>query len=181
MQAAREFGRRWVLPCCTLPLLAACGFKPMYAASGTGQDGPATTGLAQISVGLIPERTGQLLRNALQERFERAGVTAARRYDLAVVFQFSADAISVQQDSSITRERFIGLANYRLISQDPSRATLTTGVARAVDGLNVFDQQFFAVDQETETVQRRVAEAVADQIALQLAAFFNKRAAGGAG
>ena len=56
-------------------------------------------------------------------------------------------------------------------------ATVTTGRARAVDGLNTFDQQYFAQDLETETVQRRIAEAVADQITAQLATYFDKHPA----
>ena len=48
-----------------------------------------------------------------------------------------------------------------------------------MDGYNVIDNQFFAADLENEVVQRRVAEALADQITLQLASYFAKRAAAG--
>jgi LPS-assembly lipoprotein len=158
-------------------LLAACGFRPVYGPAAGGKDGPAAQALAEISVGIIPERSGQLLRLALQERFERAGIAAAHRYDLTVVFAISSDALAVRPDSTVTYVRLIGTANYSLLAQDPGRATLTSGVARSVDGYNLFDQQFFASDLETEEVQRRLARAVADQIALRLASFFEKRAA----
>ena len=46
-----------------------------------------------------------------------------------------------------------------------------------MDGLNVLDEQLFASDLEGEAVQGRMAEALADQITLQLAAYFNKHAA----
>ena len=52
--------------------------------------------------------------------------------------------------------------------------TVTTGRARAVDGLNTFDQQYFAQDLETETVLHRVAEELANQITMQLATYFDK-------
>ena len=42
--------------------------------------------------------------------------------------------------------------------------------------MNIFDSQYFAADLETEAVPRRLADALADQIAIQLAAFFRKRA-----
>jgi len=176
MAARSRLGRRGVLPLLAAPLLAACGFHPVYAPPAAGGDSAAATGLAQITVGLIPERAGQELRLALQERFERAGVTAARRYDLTVSFAVSAEAIGIQPDTSSTYVRLIGRADYRLTAQDPSRSTLTTGTARSVEGYNMFDQQIFAADQESDVIIRRIAEAVADQIALQLAAYFSKRA-----
>lgn len=176
-----RIARRALLPVALAPLLAGCGFRPVYGPAADGKASPAAQGLAEISVGLIPERAGQLLRLALQERFERAGVAAAHRYDLTVSFAVSAEQISIEQDSNATWERVVGTANYTLMSEDPGRATLISGAARSVDGFNLFDQQYFAADQETEAVTRRVAQAVADQIALQLASFFAKRSAAASG
>ncbi len=159
-----------------LVALAGCGLHPMFARSADGGAGPAATELAAISVGIIPERAGQLLRQALQERFERSGLAVPQRYDLVVTFAVINTAVGIQPDTSPTRIRFIGTATYWLKAQDASRSTLTSGTARTVDGFNLFDQQFFASGLEGETVQRRVAEAVADQITLQLASYFDKRA-----
>jgi LPS-assembly lipoprotein len=157
-------------------LLGACGFQPMYASTRTSDEGPAAKGLAEITVGLIPERSGQLLRLALQERFERTGLALAHRYDLAVNFSVAAQPVGYQPDTSITFMRWVGVATYTLIAQDPARTPLTSGTARSVDGMNIFDQELFASTLEGEAVQRRIAEAVADQIALQLAAYFRKPA-----
>ena len=168
--------RRWLLPLLAAPLLSACGFRPVYGPAPGQTAGAAATGLAEINVALIPERAGQLLRNALQERFERAGVAAARHYELSVAYSVSGEAIGIQHDNTATRARFVGQATYRLVSQDPSRATLTTGNARVEDGYNYFNQQYFAADQQADEIERRIAEAMADQIALQLALFFRARA-----
>lgn len=165
--------RACVLALVAMPL-AACGLQPVYAPQAALPASAAAEGLAGIEVALIPERSGQLLRNALQERFERSGLAVPRRYELAVSYRFSGESIGIQQDYSATRIRFVGQANYALRALDPAQGTLTTGLARVLDGANVFNQQFFALDQETETVQRRVAEAVADQIALQLALYFHQ-------
>jgi LPS-assembly lipoprotein len=159
------------------PLLAGCGFRPMYGRAPDGSAGPAQAGLAQISVGLIPERAGQLLRLALQERFERAGIAAVRRYDLVSSFSIAADLIAIQPDTTATRVRLIGIASWTLLAQDPQRRTLVSGTARSTDGYNIIGQQYFASDLENEQVQRRIAEAVADQMTLQLGVWFNKRAA----
>jgi LPS-assembly lipoprotein len=160
-----------------VPALAGCGFQPLYASPPKSVAGPAAAGLAETAVGLIPDRPGQLLRQALQERFERNGVSTAQRYDLSVSFGISAAAISIQPDSSNSRMRMIGTATYQLIAQDPGRTTLTTGTARSVDGLDLYDQQLFAMQLEIEVVQQRIAEAVADEITRQLAVYFEKQAA----
>jgi hypothetical protein len=54
---------------------------------------------------------------------------------------------------------------------------LTSGSARAMDGVNVFDSQYFASDLETEAEESRMAEELATQIATRLAVWFRQRAA----
>ncbi len=172
-----RMGRRGVVLAAAAAGLAGCGFHPLYASNADGTAGPAAAGLAAINVGLIPERSGQLLRQALQERFERSGISQAQRYDLNVSFNVAGAAIAIQPDSSNAYNRLVGTASYQLIAQDPNRTVLTTGTARAVDGLQVFDQQLFAMQLETEAVTGRVAQAVADEITQQLAAYFEQQAA----
>ena len=148
----------------------------MYGRADDGAAGPAQLGLAEINVPILPERSGQLLRQALQERFERVSGVVERRYDLVVSYALAGDAIGYQQDSSVTRVRVTGNATWSLHAQDAQRSTLVSGTARNVDGYNIQDQQYFASDLTSDVVYRRVAGAVADQIALQLGAYFNKRA-----
>jgi LPS-assembly lipoprotein len=151
--------------------LPGCGLHPLYATNDSGP-GPARAGLGLISVAIIPSRPGQLLRQALQARFDHGDAPSVKRYDLAVSFGVSGEGIGLQQDNTVTRIRFIGDAKWTLSARDVSRGTVTSGSARSVDGLNTFDQQYFAEDIETETVQRRISEAVADQITEQLALYF---------
>jgi LPS-assembly lipoprotein len=159
----------------TLIGLGGCGFHPVYMPTGSGSPGIAERELAAVSVAIIPDRPGQLLRQALQDRFEGAGAGVARRYDLSVDYSIPGEGIGIQPDSSITRVRFIANANWTLRAQDPQRTIITVGRARALDAVNILDEQFFAADLETEWVQRRLAEEIADQITTQLAAFFRKR------
>ncbi len=167
-------GRRWLLArgLALLPL-AGCGFHATYARSGSGA--AASADLAAIHVGLLPDRSGQLLREALQERLERGGPGIAYRYDLRVAFALADQGIAIQRDNSITRERLVGSADFTLIGNDPARPTLFGGSARNVDGFDIIDQEFFNADLQRETVTRRITEALADQISLQLAAYFRRR------
>jgi LPS-assembly lipoprotein len=157
--------------------LSGCGFRPVYMPTASGSAGVAQRELAAIHVDTIPDRPGQLLRQALQQRFQMSDNDTASQYDLSVSFGISGEGIAVQPNSIPTRIRNIGTANWTLIALDPGRTHLTSGTARAVNGVNLFDTQYFAADLETETVTRQIANQVADQITVQLATYFRKRAA----
>lgn len=175
----RSLSRRALLPFGLLPFLPGCGFQPIYAEGRGGATSVAQADLAAITVGIIPDRSGQLLRQALQDRFEREGVGVAHRYDLSVVFAIGEEGIGTLPDSANTRARVIGTASWTLRAQDPQRTTLNSGVARSVDGFDIIDQQPFAADMEREASQRRLTENVADQITLQLALYFKRHAPAG--
>ncbi|HEY2621526.1 MAG TPA: LPS assembly lipoprotein LptE [Acetobacteraceae bacterium] len=169
--------RRHFLVAAAGAVLSGCGFQPVYMPTASGNAGVAQRELAAIYVDLIPDRPGQVMRQALQERFERDGSGVAHRYDLTVGFSVSGEGIAIQPDSSVTRIRMIGNANWTLVAQDPGRTKLSSGYAKAVDGLNIIDTQYFAMDLENEAITRRLANALADQITIQLAAYFRKHAA----
>ncbi len=156
-----------------LLLLGGCGFHPTY---GGGETGTAAAALAGIEVDLLPERTGQLLRLALQRRFYGPGLDVPKTSELRCQFSISSEAIGIQPDSSSTRTRFFANADYTLTSLAPDRHTITSGYARAVDGLDVVDEQYFAADLESEQVQRRLAEMIADRITTELSSYFARRA-----
>jgi LPS-assembly lipoprotein len=155
--------------------MAGCGFQPVYMPTASGNPGPAERELAAVSVGIIPERPGQLLRQALQARFGNERGTLAK-YDLLVSFGIAGEGVAVLQESTPTRIRLIGNANWRLVRIAAPRTQLTSGRARAFDGANLFNQQYFALDLENEAVQQRLATALADQIAMQLSVWFRQRA-----
>ena len=145
--------------------------------TASGAPGPAQRNLAAIDVGIIPDRSGQLLRQALQRRFASDAGRVPVRYDLAVNYTISNEGIGIQPDATATRVRVIGSASWTLSRLAPARSTITTGSARAVDAFNVLDLQFFAADLNNEQVQSRVADRIADQITLQLAVYFRRQAA----
>lgn len=167
--------RRWV--CVGLATaLSGCGFQPIYMPTASGKAGVAQRGLSSVYVGIIPDRPGQLLRQALQERFGNDSGTPAA-YDLAVSFGISGEGIAVEANNIATRLRLSGSASWTLRAHDPKRTALTSGSARAIDGLNIFESQYFAADLELEAEQKRIAENLATQIATQLGVWFRQQAA----
>ena len=155
---------------------AGCGFRPLYAPAPDGE-GSAQERLGEVNVLLIPERSGQLLRQALQARFERGGDGAARRYDLSVQFGIAGEPIGIQRDNSTSRIRLVGTANWVLLAKDAQRSSVASGTGREVDAYNVINQQFFAAELANMAVQRRMADALAEQITTQIASHFNRQAA----
>ncbi|MBW4091620.1 MAG: hypothetical protein HIU82_10980 [Proteobacteria bacterium] len=156
--------------------LGGCGFQPVYMPTATGAPGPAERELAAIHVAIIPDRPGQLLRQALQQRFEGAGDATRRRYTLTVNYWIAGQGIGVLPGTTATRIRMIGNANWVLTSNDAAHTRIYSGFARAVDGLNIFDQQYFASSMETSVVYHQLAHEIADQITLRLASLFRARA-----
>jgi LPS-assembly lipoprotein len=156
------------------PLLAlpGCGFSPVYATSASGDPSPAAAELAAITIGRIPDRSGQELSEALQERFNYGGVGIARRYDLDVNYSIGEESVGIQPDTSVTYQRVIANATWTLRGQDPQHTTITTGKAHAIDGYNFIDQQFFDSTLEDEKVRWRLSRRIADMITMELLGYF---------
>jgi len=168
-------GRRWL---CfgAVAALGGCGFQPVYMPTASNKPGVAQRELQSVFVGVIPERPGQILRQALQERFGNDSGTPSA-YDLQVAFGVAGEGIAIEADSISTRLRLTGNATWTLTAHDAKRTALTTGSARSIDGINIIGAQYFAADMESEAVQTRIAQNIADQITTQLALWFRKRAA----
>ncbi len=172
----RPLPRRGLLGVLGLVPLAGCGFQPVYRRTASGNPGPAARELATINVVLIPDRPGQLLRQALQQRFYGASSEATVRYDLGVFYWIAGEGIAVLPDNTNTATRLIARANWTLNARDPGHTHVTDGSARAMDTVNIYNTQYFAADLETEQATVRLADQVADQITLRLATFFRARA-----
>lgn len=126
----------------------------------------------EVAVGIIPERTGQLLRQSLQDQLQTAGAPAQELYILNVSYSIGAEGIGVQPDTSTSRTRFIAKASWTLAPIGSPHTPLVRGQASTEDALNVVDQQYFAGTLETSTIDQQVANEIAAQISTQVAAYF---------
>jgi LPS-assembly lipoprotein len=160
--------------------LPGCDWQPVYGGAHGDATGPASAGFAETSVALIPERSGQLLRQALQTRFDRGSGGMGQRYELTISgLAISGEPVAIQRDNTTSRVRLVGVAPWALVSLGPQRRTLVSGQARVADGYNVIDQQYFASDLESEAVQHRMIDALAEQITLRVATYFRQHQSGG--
>jgi len=174
---SRPSARRGLLACGMGLVLAGCGFQPLYMPTASGKPGVAQRELEAVHVALIPGRPGQLFRQALQVSLA-SDAGAPQRYDLEANFWIAGEGVAIQQSNIATRMRLTGNVVWTLRAHDPARTRLTGGSSRMLDGFNVFDQQYFAADLENEQAQRRIATAMAGEVATQLAIYFRQHAEG---
>ncbi len=157
--------------------VSGCGFHPLYAPSSGGTPGPAAADMAAIYIPPIAERMGQLIRQALQQRFEGTGTGTAKRYELLVTYGIASEGQAIQRDTSTTRIRLVGSAAFNLRELSLAHKPLTSGTARVLDGYNILNQEYFAASLENDSAQERIAQSLADQITLKLGIYFKQAAA----
>ncbi len=149
--------------------LSGCGFTPLYG-GGAGRN--AVAELDTVHVENIPDRTGQMLRQSLQQQLYTAGAPTTELYALSVTYTINQNYVGIQSDSSSTRDRFNAAAVWKLTPIGYPGRTLISGNATAVDAMNIIDQQYFASNLESDTIKQQLAEQIARQITIQLAAWF---------
>jgi len=158
-----------VFTAAALCALTGCGFTPLY---GDNAGAPVAQKLDQVAVANIPERTGQLLRQSLQAQLQAAGAPDVQHYLLNVSFTINGQGEGTQQDTSVTRERFAATATWTLSPIGDPGQKLASGQAVTEDALNIIDDQYFAQDLETNTINRQLADQIAQQITTQVAVYF---------
>lgn len=160
-----------------LALLGGCGFRPIYADPPTepGARGGVASELAATRVALIPERAGQLLRAALNQRL-RNGSGSPAQNELRVAVSFTRQGVGVRGDDTASRVRVSAVAAYSLTSL-ASNERLVSGRAFAVDAFNISPNEYFASQLSGEAADQRLTERLADDIVAQLAVFYARRGA----
>jgi LPS-assembly lipoprotein len=166
--------------------LAGCGFQPVYGpggernpvAAGVGGNEPRLRDeLAAVRVGPMYERSGQLMRRALQRGFEGSQPGLQGRYELDVALIYSTEILGFRTDGLATRVRMIATANWVLSTLSVPREVVDRGSARTVDAFNLPDLQFFAADASREDMERRIVAELSDRVVLGVAVALRRRLA----
>ena len=91
-----------------LPLLAACGFQPVYGPSGTG-----TALQNRVVVDEPLTRESYLLTRQLEQRLGRGNDPV---YSLAVSISTEEESLAIDADGDIERYNLVGRADYTLVN-----------------------------------------------------------------
>lgn len=163
----------------SLPLLllglGGCGFRPLYAPGAMANGRDIGQELGSVRVALIPERNGQILRRALQQRLEDSRPGTPAVYELRTGIAVQADLQGYREDGVISRVRYVVSAEFAVVPlAEPSEVWLR-GTARRFDAFNIPENQFFAADVSRDAMERRLMEGVAEDITRRLVLEFRRR------
>ena len=144
---------------------AGCEFQPLY---GDRQSTPVEARLASVSVGVIADRTGQLLRNELLTRFDPNNKSLPTQYKLSVTLTDSTERLAVRRDASATRASLTIKAQFELVSI-VNGEQVTSGLVRSVNSYDILDtQNEFGTRTAEEQARKRAASDLAEQISLRV-------------
>ncbi|ACI99932.1 LPS assembly lipoprotein LptE [Rhodospirillum centenum] len=156
-----------------LPALAACGFKPVYgarSASAVGSGAPASVQLNQVFIDPLPDRSGQVLRNKLIDRFYHEGRPSDPAYRLAIQLAAQEEDLGIRQDATATRARLRLVASYELIDNRTGQPVYRT-FSRAIISYNLLEAQYATLVAQQDAYDRGLTQ-LADEIQTRLALFF---------
>lgn len=145
--------------------LSACGFQPLYEAGGSSSVMQAH--LANVAVGPIPDRLGQVMRNRLVSRLNSEG---SPDFTLEVVLEQTSENFGVRPDTATTQEQITLVANIRLVSEDSGEPVFGESF-RARTSFDLVLSDFATVTQR-EDAARRLALELAERIHRRLALHF---------
>jgi len=154
-----------------LPLLAACGFQPLYAErEGTS----AADQLAAIRIEPMPDRSGQMLYNALRNGLNPLGRPASPDYLLRVQLQESAEELAFRTDETATRVNLTLTAAFSLFPAAGKEPVLQ-GVSRTTTAYNVLTSPYATLT-SSEDARARALDDIAREIQARLAVFLSRQA-----
>ncbi|MCR8826845.1 LPS assembly lipoprotein LptE [Pseudosulfitobacter koreensis] len=108
-----------------LPLLAACGFAPVYGPQGAG-----TALQGRVLVEAPDTRDDQLLLQQIERRLGRA---ATPTFDLGIDLIVTQEGLAIDADGDIDRYNLLGTATYVLTSSE-NGAVIGTGTVTNFTG-----------------------------------------------
>ncbi len=155
-----SFSRRETLGLLALALLPSCDFKPIYA-EGTR----ARALIGKVALGEVTDRVGFEMREELELRLGKA---VAPIYLLDVQIDIQSQGLAITQDAAITRFNLSATATYKLIPVHGGDPILVDH-ARSFTAYSA-TASAYATRVAERDARRRLAVAIADQIATRIAA-----------
>lgn len=177
---SRQQERRLSNGLCIILLLslAACGFHPLYGSHSLGSsasDAATNAQLSQIHIDTIADRQGQKLRNDLIDILQPQGEASGPLYHLTVTYNETQVNLGLQNDAVTTRGQLTLSLSYGLTSFKNGKL-VTGGAAQAITAYNIQTSEFATILSRDDAEDRALRQ-LAQDIALRLGLFFEKKAA----
>lgn len=154
--------------------LGGCGFRPLYGDSGAAGGGTVSR-LADVDVVAPETSVGRSLKYNLLDSLSADGnAPVSPLYKLILQPQSYTQDVAIQQDAAVTRANFVLVVPFSLASTANGK-TVFKSTARARSSYNRVESEFANLSAARDA-ERRVAEAVAADIKLQVSVFFDRQA-----
>ena len=151
--------------------LSACGFQPVYRKnSETGHS--SNQYLQTVRITPLPDRPGQILHNMLRDRMNPLGQPRQPLYSLKNTITETTKDLAVRLDNTTSRTNLTVLSDYHLVRLSDQKVVFT-GTSRSTNSFDQLDDPYTNLVAE-DTARKRVLRQVADDITLQLGAYFTK-------
>jgi LPS-assembly lipoprotein len=151
-----------------LPLLAGCGFHPLYG--DRAGDAPLEPLLASVAVDSVADRPGQMLTNELRDGFNPHALGVPKEYRLTVQLNKSQGLLMTRPDTSAARTDVRVTAKWTLIRLK-DHVTVTSGTSSAVVGYDVLANAYanqVSSDADLASALQEVSDDIQTNVALYL-------------
>lgn len=160
-----------IAPLLLILFVAACGLTPVYGTKENKQS--VHDVLNKIEIGLIPDREGQYLRNALIDRFYSNGYPENIQFFLSVQpIKETISNFDLTFDSSATR-RQLKLTSHMVLIDKKTGTSVLKRPLTAITSHNVLDSEFSTLITE-QSAREAALNDMARQIEQQIALFLNR-------
>lgn len=154
-------------------LTGACGYQPIYGTAPGIAGETVAAELAQIRIAVIPNRTGQILRNYLIRSLNPDGRPDRPLYTLNVRVSEVEEDLGIRKDDTATRANLVVSANFRLVDRDGQ--PVTSGTVQTITSYNLLLDQFATLSAERDARDRALRQ-ISEDIRTRLALHFNREA-----
>jgi LPS-assembly lipoprotein len=160
----------------SLLTLTSCGFHPLYGshASNSASASSSRPELSQIHIDTIADRQGQKLRNDLIDILQPGGEAPGPLYHLTATYNESQVNLGLQNNAVTTRGQLTLSVSYVLTSFKDGKP-VTSGSGQAITAYNIQTSEFATILSRDDAEDRALRQ-LAEDIALRLGLFFEKKA-----
>ncbi|TWB36788.1 LPS assembly lipoprotein LptE [Nitrospirillum pindoramense] len=153
--------------------LSACGFHTVYGDHSLSGKPSTRSQMASVSIDIIPDRIGQMLRNNLIDRFyQDDGRPVKPDYRLNVRMNSYKEDLGIQRDATATRARLHVMADYQLIDNKTGKTLYRTS-SRSIVSYDISEAQYSTMVTEQDAYDRALTE-LAEEITTRLSLYFDR-------
>ena len=153
----------------TVLLLAACGFRPLYATGGVAD---VSKELSQVEVAVIADRPGQILRNYLIQGLNGGGRPVEPAYRLDVDLRERQEDLGIDKTDSAQRANLVITARFSLHTAADNQEVLNRRAGIITSYNIVLDE--FATRSAQSAARDRALRQLGSDIRSQLALYFSR-------